>query len=184
MLLLWKSLTFGRGSLYADSSYFYFYSFFLYVQKGWQGTTGTRCSSCRDCSGYTAFDSTVYIGPISYFADTKEFHTPLYYSEEVKIDESYDYLTKSADSLIYAQNGVSRKRLPYETAQWFFKIGGMASISLFSIENNKVGEARLVRNELYNDANGDQFIAVYKATGSDDLSKKAVYCASAFEDRS
>jgi hypothetical protein len=48
----------------------------------------------------TAFDSTVYIGPVSYFADTKEFYTPLYYSEEVKIDESYDYLSKAVDSLL------------------------------------------------------------------------------------
>jgi hypothetical protein len=123
------------------------------------------------------FDSTVYIGPVSYFEDTKEFYTPLYYSEEVKVDEAYEYLTKAVDSLLYEENGVSRKRLPYATAQWFFKLEGMSTVSLFNMENRRAGEAKLVRIELHTSKNGEQFIAVFKPVAPLNFTMAAVYCA-------
>jgi hypothetical protein len=149
------------------------------IKKVGREQPGSPFPKAVEASHAMTFDSTVYIGPVSYLKDTKEFYTPLYYSEDVKIDEAYDFLTKSVDSLLYAEDGLSRKRLPYKTAQWFFKLEGMSTISLFNTEHRKIGEAKLVRLELHTDKNGDQFIAAYEPIAPLKYTTAAVYCASA-----
>jgi hypothetical protein len=164
---------------------FFIFSFFTLlactVKK--VGTEQPKPNSRNPAQGSQAmaFDSTVYIGPVNYFEDTKEFFTPLYYSEEVNADEAYGYLSKAVDSLLSSENGVNRKRLPYETAQWFFKMEGMSAVSLFNAESKKLGDADLVRIELHQNKGGEQFIAVYKPRAPLSFTTSAVYCASASE---
>lgn len=105
-------------------------------------------------------DSTFYIGFVSYFPETKEFYTSLYYrADEVDDDGALDQLL---DSTVYEDAETTRKRLPLAAAAKWFVTEDIHKLFIYNNLHEPVTAASLVRIEKLDGPVESEFIAVYK----------------------
>jgi hypothetical protein len=107
------------------------------------------------------FDSSsIYIGLVSYFPETKEFYTSLYSGYT---NPDHDAMYEKLDSVIVSSEELRRERVPMEDARKHFLLQGLDTILIYSSKHRFVSEAVLVRVEYFEEIIDGGYIAVFKA---------------------
>ena len=107
-------------------------------------------------------DSTVFIGAVESFDETREYYTPVFFCDPNIDDNVYYFLESKLDSVIYQDDEERRKRLPMAVARHFFRLGGLTTLSLYDRHSRYLSRAELVRIELYDAPIERSYIAVYR----------------------
>ena len=107
-------------------------------------------------------DSTVFVGAVEFFDETREYYTPVFFCNPNIDDDVYYFLESKLDSVIYQDDEERRKRLPMAVARHFFRLDGLTTLSLYDRHSRFLSEAELVRVELYDAPIERSYIAVYR----------------------
>lgn len=122
-------------------------------------------------------DSSLYIGEIRAFDETREYYTPVYYRPHLQGSGYYELLTSKTDSLVYKDDERSRKRLPCDIARQYFNLSGLEAVSVYA-NGGHVSDAAFVRVELLDDVIESQFIAVFQPLDTLHFNTDVSYCIS------
>jgi hypothetical protein len=138
-------------------------------------TAGTKAEVAEDQLKVSADDPTsIYIGFISHFADTKEFYVGLSFLDPTVDSEE---LRAMADSLVMKNDVVQRDAFPMKMAKGYFRLSGLDELNVYNDDHKHIGAVRLKRIEYFSAEIEAQFIAVFDAKHldvSDDLLHYAV----------
>lgn len=107
-------------------------------------------------------DSTVFIGAVESFDETREYYTPVFFCDPDIDDDVYYFLESNLDSVIYQDDEERRKRLPMALARHFFRLDGLSTLSLYDRHSRFISHAELIRVELYDAPIERSYIAVYR----------------------
>ena len=107
-------------------------------------------------------DSTVFVGAVEAFDETREYYIPLFFCDPDIDDDVYYFLESKLDSVIYQDDEERRKRLPMALARHFFRLDGLSKLSLYDRHSRFISGAELVRVELYDAPIERSYIAVYR----------------------
>lgn len=119
-------------------------------------------------------DSSLYVGEIFMFRETGELYTSVYFLEELVSDEVFDDLNTLADSLIYEDQEIRRRRIPISIARQYFSLWALDTLSVYK-NGHRVGDAKFVRVEYLDDVIESRFIAVFKPLGSFTVAEEPDY---------
>jgi hypothetical protein len=109
-------------------------------------------------------DSSLYVGYVDYFPDTREFYTTLFYQEGHEYpDEAH--LESKLDSVIVYEEDWGRERLPMEEAEKFLVLSGLDTLYIFNREHTLVSTATFERVEYLWNGLENYFIGVFKSDG-------------------
>ncbi|HET9487794.1 MAG TPA: hypothetical protein VFO54_10175 [Chryseosolibacter sp.] len=106
------------------------------------------------------FDSTIYIGYVDYFPETREFYTALFYREGHEYPDE-DLLESKLDSVILFDDDWGRERLPMEEARNILVLSGLDTLSIFNRKHELICTSPLNRIEYLWNGLESYFIAVY-----------------------
>jgi hypothetical protein len=112
----------------------------------------------------SAFDSTVFIGYVDYFPETREFYTALFYQEGHEYPDE-DLLESKLDSTIILDDDWGRERLPMEEARKLLVLSGLDTISIYTRNHKLVCRSPLTRVEYLWNGLESYFVAVFKSDG-------------------
>lgn len=107
-------------------------------------------------------DTVVYIGFIDKFDDNNTFWTDLYFVNGFNYDE-YDQVRKLADSVVFADDEITRKRITLKKGRKYFDLSALTRISIYDKHNALRTTGRLKHIEYVEDVIEDRFVAVYDA---------------------
>lgn len=109
-------------------------------------------------------DSLSYIGFIEhfYFQPEDEFYVGLYFKQnDIKFEE-YEKVSRTGDSVLYADDENKRSRIPFEIANEYFDLTGLDLLSVFDNDGEFLTKAHLARIEFLDQNISPEFIAVFK----------------------
>lgn len=107
-------------------------------------------------------DSTVYVGYVDYFPETREFYTALFYRDGHEYPDE-DLLESKLDSVIVFEDDWGRERLPMKEAHELLVLTGLDTLLVFDRENKLVCTCPLNRVEYLWNGLESNFIAVFQA---------------------
>jgi hypothetical protein len=128
-------------------------------------------------SVYVTRETSPYIGDIDAFEETREYYTMVYYRSSDSTADDYDYLAARADSVIFEDDEMRRKRIPADIAERYFEIAGMERISVYN-NGRHISDADLVRVELLEGVIERHFIAVFRPVDPSSFNPEVSYCIS------
>lgn len=111
-----------------------------------------------------SYDSSLYIGYVDYFPDTREFYTTLFFQEGHEYPDE-ELLESKLDSVIVYEEDWGRERLPMEEARKFLVLSGLDTLYIFNREHRLVSTATFQRVEYLWNGLENYFIGVFKSDG-------------------
>ena len=112
----------------------------------------------------SGMDSSLYIGYVDYFPETREFYTALYYRDGHEYPDE-DLLESRLDSVIMYDADWGRERLPMQEARKMLELSGLDTLSVFNRRHELICHCPLVRVEYLWNGLESYFIAVFSSDG-------------------
>jgi hypothetical protein len=115
----------------------------------------------QEATVQAVFDSTLYIGYVDFFPETKEFYTALFYRDGFENPDE-EYLATQLDSVIFSDEDWARERLPIEEARKMLVMTGLDTIYIYNRQHHFISKGYFTRVEYLWDGLESYFIAVFK----------------------
>jgi hypothetical protein len=144
------------------------------ISKIRSSSVGSRVSLQRPQSP----DSSLYIGYVDYFPDTREFYTALFFQEGHEYPDE-ELLESKLDSVIVYEEDWGRERLPMEEAEKFLVLSNLDTLYIFNREHTLVATATFKRVEYLWNGLENYFIAVFTSDGKLEAQTEELYGISA-----
>lgn len=106
------------------------------------------------------FDSTIYMGYVDYFPETREFYTAVFFRDGHEYPDE-DLMESKLDSVIVFDDDWGRERLPMEEARRMLVLSGLDTLSVFNRRHERICECPLKRVEFLWNGIESYFIAVF-----------------------
>lgn len=106
------------------------------------------------------FDSTIYVGYVDYFPETREFYTAVFFRDGHEYPDE-DLMESKLDSVILFDDDWGRERLPMEEARRMLVLSGLDTLSVFNRRHERICECPLKRVEFLWNGVESYFIAVF-----------------------
>lgn len=107
-------------------------------------------------------DSTLYIGYVDYFPETREFYTALFHREGLEYPNE-DLLEGRLDSVIISDEDWGRERLPMDEARRMLILSDLDTLTVFNRKHEQICRCPLTRVEYLWNGMESYFIAVFKS---------------------